>query len=267
MRTLFLSACSNPLTPWGHEVVPELVAAAAAEGFLVDADAALAIPHREHRTDPVARAAVFTHGFARDDVDAVIDITGGALALEMMPYVDWDVVRANPKPYVGLSDLTTVIGGIAMETGRSSLYWKPRAGIEIGFGLIRDLLDHPTRPIRPPETPPALAALPWVGGNLSTLERLIGTPWWPVFEPGSVVFLEGLSTTVAGFAAGVEQLRYAHVFDGAAAIALGQFTAIDAAGDREWLEPIMAEKFPGVEVVHIPSVGHSSDSLGVTLWG
>src|SRR5262245_53581098 len=52
------------------------------------------------------RAADFTEMFARKDVDAVFCARGGYGAVRMVDLVDWEVVRANPKPFIGFSDIT-----------------------------------------------------------------------------------------------------------------------------------------------------------------
>src|SRR5688572_4431592 len=54
------------------------------------------------------RAADFTEMFARRDVDAVFCARGGYGASRMSHLVDWDAVAANPKLFVGYSDITTL---------------------------------------------------------------------------------------------------------------------------------------------------------------
>ena len=72
-----------------------------------------------------ARAADLTRLFARRDVDAVICARGGYGAVRMVDLIDWEVVAANPKLFIGYSDITTV--HLAMER---------RAGLRTIHGLM-----------------------------------------------------------------------------------------------------------------------------------
>ncbi len=58
--------------------------------------------------DPQTRADDITAMFADDDVDVVMTLHGGYGAQQTVPLVDWEVVKANPKPFVGYSDITAL---------------------------------------------------------------------------------------------------------------------------------------------------------------
>ena len=68
------------------------------------------------------RAADFTEMFARKDIDAVFCARGGYGAVRMVDTVDWDIVAANPKPFVGFSDITTLHLALENRVGMASLY-------------------------------------------------------------------------------------------------------------------------------------------------
>src|SRR5207249_10697066 len=54
-----------------------------------------------------ARGAAFTSMFFRKDIDAVFCGRGGYGAVRMLDHVDWEVVAANPKPFVGYRYITS----------------------------------------------------------------------------------------------------------------------------------------------------------------
>lgn len=68
------------------------------------------------------RGADMTSMFARRDVDAVFCARGGYGACRMLDYVDWEVVRANPKLFVGYSDLTTLHLALEKQAGLVTIH-------------------------------------------------------------------------------------------------------------------------------------------------
>ena len=56
---------------------------------------------------PEARAADFMDAFRDDSIRAVISSIGGDDTIRLLPYVDFDVLRAHPKIFTGFSDTTT----------------------------------------------------------------------------------------------------------------------------------------------------------------
>lgn len=54
------------------------------------------------------RGAEFNELYAEDEVKAVISASGGEYNVEMLPYIDQDLVLANPKWFAGYSDPTAI---------------------------------------------------------------------------------------------------------------------------------------------------------------
>src|SRR5437667_9574839 len=60
--------------------------------------------------------------FGRKDVDAIFCARGGYGAVRMLDYVDWEVVKANPKVFAGYSDITTIHLALERRLGLVSFY-------------------------------------------------------------------------------------------------------------------------------------------------
>ncbi len=56
---------------------------------------------------PQQRAADLNQAFADESVTAVIVSIGGEDSARILPYLDADIIRANPKIFIGFSDTTT----------------------------------------------------------------------------------------------------------------------------------------------------------------
>ena len=70
---------------------------------------------------PEARAKDLMDAFSDPAIKAVFSCIGGEESVRMLPYVDFDVVRQNPKIFVGYSD-TTITHLICLKAGLSSFY-------------------------------------------------------------------------------------------------------------------------------------------------
>ena len=67
-----------------------------------------------------SRAQDLNEAFADADVDAIIALHGGFAANEILPLIDWEVVKNNPKPFIGYSDITVLSNAIYAKTGSTS---------------------------------------------------------------------------------------------------------------------------------------------------
>jgi muramoyltetrapeptide carboxypeptidase len=68
------------------------------------------------------RAADINAMFADKDVKAIFAVRGGWGAARALPFVDWDVMRANPKFLIGYSDITALHMAIAAKGGAVTLH-------------------------------------------------------------------------------------------------------------------------------------------------
>ena len=71
--------------------------------------------------NPQARAADLNAAFADKEIKAIFSCIGGSDSVRMLPYIDWETIRANPKIYMGYSD-STVTHLICHKAGFTSFY-------------------------------------------------------------------------------------------------------------------------------------------------
>lgn len=171
----------------------------------------------------------------RDDVDALFCVRGGYGTLRLLPGVDYEAARAHPKLLVGYSDITGLhlallaraglpgLSGpmVAVEWGESDpaserLFWELAQG-----GTPGPLLGPGAEalvPLRPGEAEGLL-----VGGNLTLLTRLIGTPYLPELE-GAILFLEEVGEQPYRIDGLLAQLRLAGHLDRLGGLVIGGIT-------------------------------------------
>lgn len=56
---------------------------------------------------PEARAADLMEAFRNPEIKAIFNAIGGDDTIRLLPYIDFDVIRSNPKIFTGFSDTTT----------------------------------------------------------------------------------------------------------------------------------------------------------------
>lgn len=71
--------------------------------------------------NPKARAEDLMEAFADPTIDGIIAMIGGEESIRILPFIDLDLIRGNPKVFMGYSD-TTVAHAICFKAGLSSFY-------------------------------------------------------------------------------------------------------------------------------------------------
>lgn len=139
------------------------------------------------------------HRLAADpDIRALFFLRGGHGVLRLLDRIDWELLGAEPRAYVGYSDLTPLLLEITRRTGQVTFHG-PMVAVELARGLLaaerRSLLDAlgGERPIEyrgdgPTAGEPAEGRL--LGGCLSLLSCAMGTDFALRTSGPTVLFWE-----------------------------------------------------------------------------
>lgn len=177
--------------------------------------------------------------FADDTVRAIFTIRGGWGSARLLPLLDWDLIRAHPKLLVGSSDTTALHLAIAARTQCPSIHapnvsnrWDTISWDSFwqqAFSGQTPLLVASSPPAAPADRLPTTTIRPGraqgrlLGGNLTVLSTLMGTPWVPDFD-GAILFLEDVGEAEYRIDRMMTQLALAGVFDKVAGVIFGQCT-------------------------------------------
>jgi len=159
--------------------------------------------------DDKARADDITAAFADSSIAAVVAIRGGWGSARVLPHLDFDVIRRHPKVILGFSDLTALLLSIYAKTGLITFHgplglgqWDAYSldyykrvlfnGEQVTYSNKKDLsprnalvqVDYRTQTITP-----GTARGPLLGGNLTVLTTILGSPYLPDWD-GCVFFCE-----------------------------------------------------------------------------
>lgn len=189
------------------------------------------------------RAADLDRAFADPDIKAIFPLTGGWGASRLLPLLDYRSIARNPKILLGYSDITSLLNGIHARTGLVTFHG-PNAWSEwneFSYRSMHQLLfeaeplaynnpqdrgvdlvakDNRTRTING-----GLASGKLIGGNLTLVAALLGTPYLPAFD-GRILFLEDVGEAIYRVDRMLTQLALAGQLQRLVGIVFGQFTGV-----------------------------------------
>ena len=205
-----------------------------------------------------------------------------------MPLLDYELIRANPKVLMGYSDITALLCAIHQRTGLVTFHG-PIAGdnfTEYSYEQFRrTLMNKRSGQLLAPPPPfddpgpgrvekdnrlslfrGGVAEGPLLGGNLSLLCHLMGTPYQPDFA-GRILFLEDVNEAYYRLDRMLTHLLLAGKLDQVSGIALGKFTKIPEEGNSFNLEEIIEQLLVplGIPVVRGLLIGHVADKTTVPI--
>jgi muramoyltetrapeptide carboxypeptidase len=204
------------------------------------------------------RLADLNNAFRDPGVRAIITTRGGAGAYRIADSIDFDAVRADPKPVVGFSDITYLHLALWHHCRLAAIHGA-LAG-PTAAATVHQLLMS-TQPVTLKRDPQALSAAvgvsgvatgPLVGGNLTAVAGSVEASRGS-FD-GSILFLEGPRTIGLGQVdRALTLLLRSGALDGVRGVALGLFDGFDDYTDRGWnLIDVLADR---LAVLNVPVLG------------
>ena len=198
------------------------------------------------------RLADLHAALADDEVAAIHCLRGGYGSMRLLDGIDTALLRRKPKLLIGYSDITALHALWALhglpslhapmpasdlikpgrEDDEEALFQLLRRGLKAGDVLAPALAPGAL-------CVPGLATGALIGGNLSLVAALLGTPWaWQA--QGAILFLEDIHEELYRIDRLLSQLRLAGVLGAVAGFVLGSFTedASPAALLRDTLLPL-----------------------------
>ncbi len=209
-------------------------------------------PHWRYRFGYLAgtdrdRAADLNAAFADKSIRAILAVRGGWGSARILPLLDWNTIRANPKLLVGFSDITALHLAIQARAGFPTIHG-PNAGSSwsrYSYAAFRDLVFDGKLPLyrnlpgdedrlvqrrgRTRTIRPGKAQGKLLGGNLTVLAHLVGTPWLPNFD-GTILFIEDVDEAEYRIDRMLTQLGQAGILRRLAGVVFGQCTDCTARG-------------------------------------
>ncbi len=223
--------------------------------------------------------------FGDDDVDAIFCLRGGYGTPRILPYLDYPLIAKNPKVFLGASDITAILSAMHVKSGLVGFH-----GSNAGYNFSEyTLAEYKKVLVNPSPTsfignPPAIQAREGfaertnritrfsggtvtghlIGGNLTLIATLIGTPYEPDFR-GAILFLEDTDEAPYRIDRMLTQLWLAGKLQEVAGIAFGKFTKASDDGNTYSVEQVIRMRCEslGVPVIRGLMIGHVRDQTTV----
>jgi len=192
------------------------------------------------------RVADLHAAFADESIDGVICTRGGWGSAELLPLLDRELVRANPKVFVGYSDHTSLHAWFWNECGMPTFYapmvaadWSKSDGVDErtwraaveGDGVWSVSAEDGLKVLREGNAEGRL-----LGGCLSIVVEALGTPWVLKIEEPTVLFLEDIGTKPYKWDRFLQHLKFAGGLKNVRGIVFGDMSANIEESETELLE-------------------------------
>jgi len=224
------------------------------------------------------RVVDLNSALADPSIDAVWCIRGGYGSLRLLDRVDYAAMARRPKALIGFSDITALLNAVTHLTGVVTFHGPvARASMPAfnrwHFERVLTGTEPPGRLGRIPQPADVLvpqtdriitlcggiAEGPLAGGNLTLLQCLIGTPYFPELA-GAILFLEDVGEDLYRVDRMLAHLRLSGALRRLSGILVGRFTGMNRSGGDGALgyDEVLADYFAplGIPVAYGFPVGH-----------
>ncbi len=166
--------------------------------------------------------------FTNKDIKAIFGARGGNRASTMLDTLDYDLIRSNPKILIGYSDLTAPCSAITAKTGLVTFHGPMFRELPThqDYHFMIDVLEGNQTTLDLSNCTIAKsgeASGKIMGGNLSVLQGLIGTPYQPDFN-NAILILEDVADHISRYDRMFCHLRNAGILQNLSALIIGSFS-------------------------------------------
>lgn len=192
------------------------------------------------------------------DIKCIISTIGGNNSNSILPYLDFEEIKKNPKIFIGYSDVTAILLAIYAKTGVITFYGPALVAsfgefsplVDETFSYFSDILMNDIKLPYTLKTPerytdefiswedqsrpkntykntlvtviPGKVSGRLIGGNLNTMYGIWGSEYMPEIKEGDILFIEDSLKSAAVIERSFSFLKLNHIFDRVGGIILGK---------------------------------------------
>ncbi len=219
--------------------------------------------------DDEIKISELEHFFADPEIDIIVNARGGYGSIRLINQINYEIIKNNPKPFIGFSDITALLLMIYKRTGIVT-YHGPMVISDFAdiTSFTEDSFDKALNGEKLEFTGTTIyqdgsaEGIIW-GGNLATVTSLCGQDFIP--DKDFIFFAEDLNEPVYKIDKMFQQLINIKEFEEhCKGIALGDFLDVD---NEEWLEEYFQElgERLNIPVISGFKITHSKDKITVPI--
>ena len=253
-----------------------------------------------YRSGTIEERAEEINSFIRDkEVRCIMSSIGGMNSNSLLPYLDYEALAKDPKVIVGYSDVTALLLGIYAKTGITTFYGPAQTASLGEFPPFVDetfesFMDIAGKSISLPYTYPTPQNwteefIPWetqdrgktgisnelitasggkaegrlIGGNLNTMDCIIGTPFMPQIKEGDILFIEDSLKDISDEERSLSHLKLSGILNKVGGIILGKCEGFDDRHSGRFPEDVLLEILgkPHIPILSRFDCGHTHPML------
>lgn len=224
--------------------------------------------------DPELLAASLNKAFLDKRFSGIICSGGGRNANRLLPLLDYDLIAHNPKRLIGMSNVSVVLNALLAKANLVTfhgpvLVWNigdPEGMTTMTENSFKQWLFDAEM-----QTPPLLERTRFlregyceghlVGGNLWSIQSLLGTPFSPCWD-GAVLFWEDIAKDANQIDAMLTHFHLTGVFERIAGMVVGELAACNNDPDYPVEKMILDITKPyGFPILWNMPLGHTADKV------
>jgi len=217
------------------------------------------------------RAKLINRYFSDKEIKAIICARGGFGSIRILSLLDLKSIQANPKCFVGFSDVTALLSVFVQRCGFTVFHGPNVTTLAKVTQKTRDVFfstltsGTPTRikAHRGIALHPGIASGRIAGGNLTTLCHLLATPFQPDFT-SQILLLEDTGEALYRIDRMLTQMKLAGCFEGIAGLVLGTFRGC---GKKDEIYRIVVDIFEeyGIPILGGLPAGHGRSNVMIPI--
>jgi muramoyltetrapeptide carboxypeptidase len=202
-------------------------------GYEVVLGKSTGLKQNQNAGSPKDRADDIMSMFEDPSIDAIICARGGYGGNRVLPLLDYDIIRSNPKIFVGYSDVTGFLNSFAQKSGLITFHGPMlttygEKTVQYNLDIFHQVLSGQDEvSITPPRGCPARclqagsASGPLWGGNLTLVIERLGTED-QIETTGSILLLEDIDEKLYAFERMMLHLRKSGSLDRINGLVIGE---------------------------------------------
>ncbi|MBU4054108.1 MAG: LD-carboxypeptidase [Proteobacteria bacterium] len=207
--------------------------------------------------------------FSNKNIKAIVCARGGYGSIRILSLLDYDLIGKNPKIFMGFSDITLLLAAFYSKCGLVTFHGPMVATLPSSDPVSRESFFNSLTLSSPLEMSLAEGVVichgkamgPLMGGNLTNLCHLMGTPFQPDSR-GHILFLEDRGEALYRIDRMLTHLRLAGFLNGIRGLILGAF---EGCGDYEAIMGLADEMCGGGEIPIFAGLGSGHGKRNLTL--
>lgn len=217
------------------------------------------------------RAHLVNHLFSNKKINAVLCARGGFGSMRMLSLLDYKIIQENPKIFVGFSDISALLSVLYTKCNLVCFHGPTVTGLanaseETKRSLFLTMTSNAKPEVKPKEgitVQSGSVSGPFVGGNLTTLCHLVGTPYTLNFKE-KILMIEDKSEAVYRIDRMLSQMKLAGCFDGIKGLVIGSF---EDCGKPDDIYEVISETFRHADIPILAGldIGHGKTNITVPI--